>query len=405
MNKYDFVIVGGGIVGLTIARALSKHRLGSVLILEKEAELGRHASGKNSGVLHAGIYYGTDSLKAKVCVEGSRLMREYAQEHGIPVLKTGKVIVATEPSAVSTIDQLYRRAITNGARVEKISPQKLQQIEPEAHTCEIALFSPDTAVIDPHHVLSALETEIKSLGIELKKNVPVCEIDETKQIAKTKNDCFEYGHLINAAGLHADRIAHWMGVGKQYRILPFKGIYRKLTPNAALRIRGSIYPTLDIRMPFLGVHLTRTIHGEVIVGPTAIPAFGRENYHFFDDLNFKDSSAIIKDLLIMIGRNQDGIRNLVKEEVTKYIGSGLLRRVQKLAPSIQKEEILPEEAAVGIRAQLIDQSTMKLVMDFVLEEGPSSTHILNAISPAFTGSLAFAELVISKIRRRELISS
>jgi len=401
MKNYDFVIVGAGIVGLTIARALAERHLGSILILEKESELGRHASGRNSGVLHTGIYYGTDTLKAKVCAEGARLLREYAAKHRISFFKNGKVIVATEPNAVGTIDELYHRGLANGARVEKITPAELHELEPEAHTYGAALFSPDTSVIDTHGVLAALKNEIESFGVDLKKNSPLLGIDGHSQIAKIKNEQFGYRHLINAAGLHADRIAHWMGVGERYHILPFKGIYRKLTPSAAQRFRGSIYPTPDLTMPFLGVHLTKTIHDEVLVGPTAIPALGRENYKLFDDLNVHDLPIIVSDLFVMVMKNQDGIRKLIKEETTKFLGSGLLKRVQKLAPSIKQEDILPQEAEVGIRAQLVDRSTKKLMMDFVLEEGKHSTHVLNAISPAFTASFAFAEIVVNQILTRK----
>ena len=397
MKSYDFVIAGAGIVGLTIARALAKRRCGSILVLEKEATLGCHASGRNSGVLHAGIYYEPSTLKAKVCVEGARMLLDYASQNNIRFRKSGKVIVASDPVSVSSIDTLYERAVLNGVQVEKISPSRLKEIEPEAQTIDQALFSPNTAVIDAHQVLSTLEKEIGSLGVQLVKSSPVYALQPDRRVVQTKNDYVQYGHFINAAGLHADRIAHWMGVGKQYRIMPFKGIYRKLRPVAAKRFRGSIYPVPNLKMPFLGVHLTKTASEDVLVGPTAIPAFGRENYGTFDGLSLKESPIIIRMLLQMVAQNQDGFLNLVKVESMKFLGNGFLKRVQSLAPSIKSTDFIPGEIKVGLRAQLVDCRKMRLEMDFVLESGSHSTHILNAISPAFTASFAFANLVVDRL--------
>lgn len=392
----DFVVIGGGIVGLTIARALALKHLGSVRVLEKEKKLGAHSSGRNSGVLHTGIYYPPDSLKAKVCVSGAKRMFEYALHHGIPVRKTGKVIVATDPDNISQIDVLYERALANGVRVEKISLKRLKEIEPEAHTFDSALYIPDTAVIDSKKVLEKLEEEIKGLGVQLDKEAEVCGFRIPQKTVRTKNVEYCYGHLINAAGLHADKIAHAMEVGKRYRILPFKGIYQKLTPNAAARFRASIYPVPDLEMPFLGVHITRTIDDQVMLGPTAIPALGRENYGLLRGLDLRESPAMLRDLAFMVARNTNGFANMVKEEFFKYSPGGFLKCAQKLAPALRREDILPSDK-VGIRAQLVDQRSKKMVMDLVIEKGPDSTHILNAISPAFTGSLSFADFVMDAI--------
>ena len=391
MNK-DFLIVGGGIVGLTIARTLALRRAGSVVILEKEKKLGLHSSGRNSGVLHAGIYYPPQSLKAKVCVSGAKRMFDYALEHGIPVKKTGKVIVATSPGNISQIDVLYERAVANGVRVEKIEPDALKKLEPEAHTFGRALYSPDTAVIDAKKTLERLEEELRSLGVVLDKDAEARQFDWKNKTVRTPKTSYGYGHLVNAAGLHADKVAHAMGVGKNYRILPFKGIYRKLTPEAASRFRASIYPVPDLNTPFLGVHITKTIHDEVTLGPTAIPALGRENYGLLKGMDLSEAPVMLKNLAIMAARNSDGFANMVKDEISKYSPQGSLKAVRRLAPGVNARDILPSDK-VGIRAQLVDTRTKKLIMDFVIEKGPSSTHILNAISPAFTGSLAFADLV------------
>ena len=395
MNK-DFLIIGAGIVGLTVARSLARRGLGSVCLLEKEKKLGLHSSGRNSGVLHAGIHYPPNTLKAKVCVSGAKRLFEYAVEHGIPVKKAGKVIVATEPGNISQIDVLYERAIANGVRVEKIGPDVLKRIEPEAHTFGQALYSPDTAVIDAKKTLDKLEEEVRSLGVVLDKESQAAGFNVRQKTVRTRQTTYGYGHLINAAGLQADKVAHAMGVGECFHILPFKGIYRRLSAVAAPRFRASIYPVPDLEMPFLGVHITRTIHDEVLLGPTAIPALGRENYGIFKGFDLSEAPAMLRDLASMVARNTDGFAKLVKEELGKYGRAGFLKSARRLAPGLKAQDILPSDK-IGIRAQLVDKRRQKLAMDFVIEDGPDSTHILNAISPAFTGSLAFADLVVEKI--------
>lgn len=396
MKNYDFVIAGSGIIGLAIARSLVQKKAGNICILEKEPELGRHSSGRNSGVLHSGIYYEAGSLKAKLCASGAKRMWEYAKEMGIPVEKMGKVIVAPHPQTAFKVRELYDRAVANGVHVELVDAQRLREIEPQAISCGEAVYSPDTAVIDSKKTLWVLESELGGKKVEVRKSSEVVALDVGKRLAITPKEKYSYGHFINAAGLHADKIAHWEGLGKQYQILPFKGIYRKLAPEAARLFRGSIYPVPDLTVPFLGVHITRTIEDEVMVGPTAIPALGRENYGWFEGLSVRDCPGMLKDLMIMTAQNKDGFRKMVWEELIKYTTAGFLKSVRQLAPIIKKEDLLPA-GKIGLRAQLVNKATMRLEMDFVVENGAHSTHILNAVSPAFTSSFAFADLVVSAI--------
>ncbi len=395
MKKYDFIIIGGGIVGLTVARALCLKKLGTVLLLEKEASLGMHSSGRNSGVIHAGIYYTPQSLKSKVCVEGSKRLIEYALEHNIPLEKTGKVIVASSQAQLGGLESLYRRALANGVRIEKISENRLRQIEPEARTAGEALYSPDTAVIDSKAVLKKLEAEIRELGVEIKKSSPACPNSKNNSLIMNKESVF-FGHLINAAGLQADRVAHAMGAGLNYQILPFKGIYHALTPEAASKVHGSIYPLPDVDLPFLGVHVTRNVSGDVLLGPTAIPAFGRENYGILSGVDPLESPRIAWDLFRMVLNNQNGFRKLMITEFRKYRMRGFLDCVRELTPFVLEKDIIASKK-VGIRAQLVDKKTGKLEMDFVIEKSRNATHILNAVSPAFTSSFAFAEIVVESI--------
>src|SRR5262245_6677231 len=226
--RSDFLVIGGGIIGLTIAREVRRRGLGSVTVLEKEPELGRHQSGKNSGVLHAGIYYAADSLKARFCAEGSRRMQAWAQEHGVACRKDGKVIVAARADLVPQLEKLLQRARENGIRAEKISPERLREIEPLAATHDFALWSPDTAVIDSKGVLDALSRELRDAGVTLRLSEKALAVDAARQVVRTARDELGYGHLVNAAGLHADEVAHAMGVGLDLAILPFKGLYRTI---------------------------------------------------------------------------------------------------------------------------------------------------------------------------------
>ena len=394
MKNYDFVIVGAGIIGLTIARELAKRGHRSVAVLEKESEVGLHSSGRNSGVLHAGIYYGSDTLKAQVCAAGSRLMQQYAKEYGIPLERNGKVIVATSVESIPQIDVLLERGTKNGIRVEKIT-EELTEIEPEAQTKEFALLSPDTAVVDSGGILSALVSELNDLGVKLLKNSEVIAVKERTRTLQLSHGSLGYGYLVNAAGLHADRLAHRMGVGEHYQILPFKGIYKKLRPEKAKQFRGSIYPAPDLRVPFLGVHITPGIHGQTLVGPTAIPAFGRENYGWINGIRIGEGIHMLGILTNMVALNKNGFRRMVREELGRYSNSGFLAATRSLSKSISKNDILPSKK-IGLRAQLVRTDTLELVMDFVLETGDYSLHVLNAISPAFTSSFKLAQLIVDK---------
>ena len=292
MEKFDYIIIGAGIVGLSIGRRLVEQKLGSVCIVEKEPTLGVHASGRNSGVLHAGIYYSSDSLKAKFCKEGAKALGEYAIKKNIPYLKTGKVIVAHNQETTHTLETLFERALKNGVNVKKITRSELKEIEPMADTFDWALLSPDTAIIDSKKVLAHLKQDFTNLGGSIKYNSMALEVDSDKKQIQINGRILGYECLINAAGNYADRIAHQMGVASHLKLLPFKGVYWKLADNFSKSVNGAIYPAPDIKMPFLGVHITRGIDGKVLLGPTAIPALGRENYHAFSGLNFNESSKM-----------------------------------------------------------------------------------------------------------------
>ena len=283
------------IMGLTIARELVQNGWENIVVIEKEAETGKHASGRNSGVLHAGIYYAPDSLKATSCLNGNFLMKAYCREKQLPLLETGKVIVARSEDEIPVLQTLYERAIANGAKVDLLNEKELAEIEPNARTVRQAIFSHYTAVVDPQKILKSLQGELEGSGkVRFLFN---CAFETVAGSDAVQTQCgrIRFKRFINAAGAHCDRISKAFGIGAQYRLIPFKGIYRKLKKDSAWRVRGSIYPVPDIRNPFLGVHFTRNIHGDVYLGLTAIPAFGRENYGVFEGMDKEAIDILLSD--------------------------------------------------------------------------------------------------------------
>lgn len=389
MFNAEVVICGAGIIGLTMAREMLHAGAGSIIIFDKEEDLGLHASGRNSGVLHAGIYYDPGTIKAKICQAGNRRMQAYCEEHGLPLLKSGKVIVARDESELDTLNELERRATANGATINMVDEAQLAEIEPNAKTVSRALHSPDTAVVDPKAILKAMRTELESSG-KVRFFFGTRFVEAGVNQVVTDQGIIEYNLFINAAGAFADKVAKSYGLGSKYRLLPFKGIYRKLRKPAADKIRGSIYPVPNIRNPFLGVHFTRSVSGEVYLGPTAIPAFGRENYSLFKGIDKEIGSILWRNIEMLLENVQ--YRSVALEEPRKYSPKHFFADAEKLVKYLAPNDILPS-TKVGIRPQLVDIDTLEMVMDFVVEKHENTVHVLNAVSPAFTSSMEFAEMV------------
>ncbi|MGE4424176.1 MAG: L-2-hydroxyglutarate oxidase [Pseudodesulfovibrio sp.] len=387
------VICGAGILGLTIARELLKTGCDDIIIFDKEPALGKHASGRNSGVLHAGIYYDPGTLKAKMCLEGNRRMQAYCEERGLPLFKSGKVIVARTEDELDTLDELERRATANGGVVEMIDKQRLAEIEPNAFTVDRALYSPLTSVVDPKRILASMREELETSGkVRFFFDTRFTGTAGPNRVATSQGD-IGYKLFINAAGAYSDKVAQAFGIAEDYRLLPFKGIYRVLKKPAADRINGSIYPVPNIKNPFLGVHFTRSVHGDVYVGPTAIPAFGRENYGILKGLDGEVLNILFRDMRMFMENRK--FRTIALEEPRKYFFKHFFNDAAKLVKEISPEDMQPTTKA-GIRPQLVNIKTSQLVMDFVIEEAENSVHILNSISPAFTSSMYFAELVVKE---------
>lgn len=386
MNHADIVIAGAGIVGLTLARELVS-RGARALVLDKEDNTGRHASGRNSGVLHAGIYYKPGSARAETCLAGNRLMRSYCLERGLPILDNGKVIVAKSEAELPALKALYERAVNAGAEVSLVDEARLREIEPNARTAGLAIHSPLTAVVDPKAILRSLLKDLRATGkAEVRFGVRALGPAGKRRLA-TSAGTVEYAAFVNAAGAYADKLAHAFGRGTRYVLVPFKGVYRKLRPEHASMVHGSIYPVPDPATPFLGVHFTRGVTGEVYIGPTAIPAFGRENYGVLRGLDAEAPEILWRDATLMAVNPV--FRRVAFSEPRKYLFKHFFADASKLVRGLEPS-MVAESPKAGIRPQLVDVAENALVMDFLTESGQAELHVLNAISPAFTSSMALA---------------
>lgn len=395
-QSYDFLVIGGGIVGLSIARELKRRNpKATCVLIEKEASLGEHASGRNSGVLHAGFYYSADSLKAKFCKSGNQLLRAYCAQRGIAVNPCGKLVVTKNEGELAGLHELHRRGQASGIELQLISQREAEAIEPRVITYKEALFSPTTASVNPTHVMQAMQQDARAEGITLLTN--------TRYLAKTDEGILTSAgplsahFIINAAGLYADKIALDFGFSKNYRVLPFKGLYlySNEPPGA---IKTNIYPVPDLNYPFLGVHFTLTDTGRIKIGPTAIPALWREQYHGLSRFNQEEFFDIAKRQFRLLFSSTFDFKRLAFREMQKYMGRKMVSLASELLKGVRPSQYT-EWGKPGIRAQLFDISKHKLETDFVIEGDDRSLHILNAVSPAFTSALPFASFVADRIVR------
>lgn len=398
MKKYNYIIVGGGIIGLTVAREL-KRRYGSssIAILEKESEVAAHASGRNSGVLHAGFYYTKDSLKAKFTRDGNKSMKEYCRYKKLKMNECGKLVVATNPEEIKGLEELKKRADYNGVQLEWVNEHEIMDIDANAKSYQKALFSPSTASVDPVEVCKALMADNIRDGIQLLFDAAF--IGRTGNVIHTTNGDFETDHLINCAGLYADKIAHQYGFGNNYMIIPFKGLYLKYKKNKT-DIKTNIYPVPNLANPFLGVHFTKTVYGDIKIGPTAIPAFWREHYKGFENFKWEEFIQVCTKEASLFIKNSFNFRKLAFEEMAKYRKNNFIRLALKLVKELDVNGF-GDFLKPGIRAQLLDKRTNALVQDFIVEGDERSTHVLNAVSPAFTCSFPFAEYVVDRIAKNK----
>jgi len=392
----DFLVIGGGIIGVSIAREIRRrHPDAGVCVLEKEPECGLHASGRNSGVIHSGFYYSADSLKAKFTRAGNIALTAYCEEKKIPLNRCGKLVVARDAEELKQIDELLRRGAANGVPLESISAEEARGIEPRVKTFQRAIFSPTTSSTNPSRVLEAMLLDASREGIRVLTGAPF--LGHKNKTVYTPKENFEAGHIVNAAGLYADRIALDFGFSEKYRILPFKGLYLYSNEPAA-NLRTNIYPVPDLRNPFLGVHFTISADGHIKIGPTAIPAFWREQYRGFDNFKFGEFVEVLFREAGLVFSSDFDFHKLAVEELRKYSRPRLVELASGLAHGVRLENY-QEWGKPGIRAQLLNIKTRKLEMDFVVEGDEKSTHILNAVSPGWTCSMPFSSYVVDSINR------
>ena len=394
-NIFDFLVIGGGVIGISIARELkSRNPNSGVCILEKEHQCGLHASSRNSGVLHAGFYYTADSLKARFTKEGNQRLTKYCEVKNLALKKCGKLVVAQNESELVWLDELMTRARNNGVPLELITDEESQAIEPRAKTYQKALFSPTTASINPTELVKSLLSDAIQEGVQLKTNTQYIH-RVGKSSIKTSNGIFEANYIINAAGLYADKIGRDFNFSKDHRILPFKGLYLYSNePPGTLNTH--IYPVPDLTNPFLGVHFTITSDDKIKIGPTAIPAFWREQYQGWSNFNMPELTEIIlRQAGLFLSSNFD-FKALAFRELKKYSKPLLVSLATKLAKGVDIKHYR-QWGLAGIRAQLLNIRKKELEMDFVLEGDKQSMHILNAISPGLTCALPFADYVCDQI--------
>ena len=391
MKRCDVLIAGAGIIGLTLALQI-KRRLPSlsVVVIEKESSAAFHASSRNSGVLHSGIYYSSSSLKAKFCIEGNRRMREYCELRSLPINRCGKLVVATTEEECSRLEEIRQRATQNGCNVQMLSREAAEEIEPNIRMVGDALFAPDTATIDPVLVCASLQKDIVESGVEL--HLSTMFHDQRHGEIVTSRGEYLPRCFINCAGLYADKIAHMFGKGSLYTLLPFKGLYLKYSKNKS-DVRTNIYPVPDPKFPFLGVHFTKTVDGTIKIGPTAIPGLWRENYDFSSRFRWDEFVEIMLREAELFLTNSFHFRKLAIEEMKKYRPAYFVGLAERLVKKIDAAGF-GEFTTPGIRAQLLNKNTRELVQDFVIEADESSIHVLNAVSPGFTCSFPFADHII-----------
>jgi L-2-hydroxyglutarate oxidase len=389
-KTYDVTIIGCGVVGLSVARALlQQNKKLNLAILEKELTLGAHASGRNSGVLHAGFYYSPESLKAKFCLEGNVQLTELAARHKIPVRRVGKVVVARNKSESERIDLLYQRGIANGVKLELLPNDQLPRFEPLAKTFDRFLWSPTTAVSDPSLIIKALANEVKELGASFFFGSKV-KIDAHQQLFLNGN-LFKTNYIVNCSGSGADRIAHNFNVGKEFSMVPFLGVYRYVSENK-LPLKTLVYPVPHPLNPFLGVHFTLTSDYKVKIGPSAIPVLGREQYKIWNRVRIRDGLATTVGLFSLLKGEHHDVPEIIKSEVPKFLSSTLVKESAELVPSVLQVNGWKKKPP-GIRSQLVNLETGKLEQDFLVLDGDSSTHVLNAVSPGWTSCIPFGKWI------------
>ena len=391
---YDYIIIGGGIVGVSTAWQLQqRYPNKKVLLLEKENEFATHQTGHNSGVIHAGVYYEPGSLKAKFCREGVDATINFCKQHNIPFNQCGKLLVATNAVEVKRMEALYQRCQKNNIEVELLDKQQLKIEEPNISGLG-AILVKSTGIVDYQLITRKMAQEFQSLGGEYRLNTKVIQLKETEEeiSVSTSQGEFSSRYLITCSGLMADRVVKMLDIKVNFQIVPFRGEYYQLPANKNAIVNHLIYPIPDPSLPFLGVHLTRMIDGSVTVGPNAVLGFKREGYGKIN-INFRD----IKEMVMFVGFWKVLWKNLgsgISEFKNSLFKKGYLTLVRKYCPSIELSDLKPYPA--GIRAQAV-MNDGSLVHDFLFANSKRTINVCNAPSPAATSAIPIGGYIVDKV--------
>ena len=393
-KEFDYIVIGAGIVGISLGLAiLERSPEKKVLIIDKESKPGVHASGRNSGVLHAGFYYSPDSLKAKFCRLGNLELKNFCKENSIPILETGKVVVCQNKSDVSKLEDLFRRGVANGVDIEILDETELDKIEPAAKTIDKFIWSPTTAVGNPKLVISQLAEKFIKSGGKFQFNCSAKLVSANDQVLiETIYGTYSAASIINSAGAYAANLARQVNVGNQYACLPFLGAYKK-SKLVDSNPRRLVYPVPNPINPFLGVHTTNTLNGEIKIGPTAFPVIGKEQYKLSNGFNGSELLEFYKAAKALFKSDSVDLIGLAIEEFVKLFTKPLLNKTNKLTNSLNSNKQWSKYPA-GIRAQIINLETKTIEMDYIVQSDKNVVHILNAVSPGWTSAIPFTRWVV-----------
>jgi len=389
-KKYDYIVIGGGIVGLSTALKLQEANK-KILILEKESGVGLHQSGRNSGVLHSGIYYKPDSFKSNLCIRGRELMLEFLESNNIPYRLEGKIVVDEN---IQKIESLFERSkLLAMSGVQVLEKDALIDKEPNSKILQ-GLFVPQAGVVDYKIVTEMMVDIFRNKGGDVEYFQEIVNITENNdsKLVSSKKETFTGDFLINCAGLFSDKVAKLDGLNPKVKIIPFRGEYYEIINEKSHLLNNMIYPIADPDLPFLGIHLTKTVDGRIEAGPNAVLAFSREGYSWTKFNLFETLETITYKGMVKLGRKY--FKTGIDEMYRSLNKAAFVQEVKKLLPGIESEDLVQRPA--GVRAQAVSDDG-SLLDDFLFEEGYKSLHVLNAPSPAATASLAIGEYIASKV--------
>ena len=389
-KKYDYIVIGGGIVGLSTALKLQEANK-KILILEKESSVGLHQSGRNSGVLHSGIYYKPNSFKSNLCIRGRELMLKFLESNNIPYRLEGKIVVDENMQKIESLFERSKLLAMSGVQV--LEKDELIDKEPNSKILQ-GLFVPQAGVVDYKIVTETMANIFRNKGGDVEYFQEIVNITENNdaKLVSSKKETFTGDFLINCAGLFSDKVAKLDGLNPKVKIIPFRGEYYEIVNEKSHLLNNMIYPIADPDLPFLGIHLTKTVDGRIEAGPNAVLAFSREGYSWTKFNLFETLETITYKGMVKLGRKY--FKTGIDEMYRSLNKAAFVQEVKKLLPGIQSEDLVQRPA--GVRAQAVSDDG-SLLDDFLFEEGYKSLHVLNAPSPAATASLAIGEYIASKV--------